>query len=227
MTAHTDERPPVITIDGPSGVGKGTLSLSLARELDWNFLDSGALYRILAYSVKHRSIEPNEIEQICSLISDLDIKFKVNHDGYDVILDGEDVTLAIREEWCGQLSSQLASNPDIRAELIQLQRNFRQSPGLVTDGRDMGTTIFPDAVLKLFLDADCEIRAKRRHNQLLEQGISASLEQIHRDMKERDKRDRERETSPLKAADDAILVDTTDLSVEDVFACVKQHLVHV
>ncbi|MGB1580169.1 MAG: (d)CMP kinase, partial [Nevskiales bacterium] len=199
---------PVITIDGPSGSGKGTIARRLAGELNWAMLDSGALYRLLALAAKSAGLSPEnaeQVEQAAALIPAMNIHFGSKADSSELIeLDSVDVTHEVRLESTGNLASRYASNPLIRGGLLQLQRDFRQAPGLVADGRDMGTVVFPDAPLKFFLTASVEERTRRRVLQLSEMGITANIDRIYSEIEARDARDRSRTESPLVPAEDAI-----------------------
>ncbi|QRN03923.1 (d)CMP kinase [Legionella sp. MW5194] len=209
---------PVITIDGPSGTGKGTICHMLADHLDWHVLDSGAIYRVLAYALRKNRIDFNQIQDIVKLAHSLDVRFETDpHQQSRVILDGEDVYDQLRSEQCGQDASVIAAIPEVREALLQRQRAFAQPPGLVTDGRDMGTVIFPDAVLKIYLDASAEERAARRYFQLKEKGIDVSLAQVVDELAKRDARDTQRSHAPLKPASDAVRIDTTGLTIVQVF----------
>lgn len=212
------DKTPVITIDGPSGTGKGTLCQLLAKHLGWNLLDSGALYRVLALAAKKHAVEINNEAALEVLAAHLDVQFKSNPSmkTISVILEGETVTDLIRSEECGDNASVIAQFPKVRAALLQRQRNFAEPPGLVTDGRDMGSVVFPQALMKIYLDASVEIRAKRRYSQLKEKGISASLPQVVEELAHRDRRDKERKSAPLCIPKDAIVIDTTHMSVEQV-----------
>ena len=203
---------PVITVDGPSGAGKGTVAKLLAEQLKFKILDSGALYRLTGLLVNRAGNGfDNEIEA-AELASSMQVEFTV--DG--VILNGEDVSLAIRTESAGNDASKVAAMPAVRAALLDWQKAFAKMPGLIADGRDMGTTVFPQAPLKIFLTASAEERAQRRHKQLNEKGISSSIAALAAEIAERDERDRTRATSPLVPADDAIVIDSTSLSIDEV-----------
>ena len=214
---------PVIAIDGPSGVGKGTVARALARQFGWHFLDSGSLYRILALAAQKAGIQSTDEPAIAALAPELNIKFVIQDDDVErLIVNGEEVAAVIRSETTGQLASVIAVYPKVRSALLERQRAFRQPPGLVADGRDMGTVVFPDAPLKIFLDASAEERARRRLNQLRKAGIEAKLAALHAEIRERDVRDRNRQHSPLKPANDAVVIDTTELAVQEVLACVEE-----
>jgi CMP/dCMP kinase len=216
---HSPSRiPPVITVDGPGGTGKGTLSRLLAKYLNWHFLDSGALYRILAYVALKKGVDLQDEESLTALVAPLKIKF-IEHSGGDaqVFLDDQEITQAIRTEQCGQVASQISVFPKVRQALIKRQQDFRQPPGLVADGRDMGTIIFPEAELKIYLIASQEERARRRYEQLKKSEINASLQHILAELCVRDLRDQNRIVAPLKPAEGAIIIDTTSMSIGDVF----------
>jgi cytidylate kinase len=213
-----DKKIPVITLDGPSGTGKGTLCHLLAKHLQWNMLDSGAIYRVLAYAIRKNNIDFQDINKIAELARALDLRFESSEDNASlVILNNEDVSKAIRSEQCGQDASKIAAIPEVRLALLERQRNFAQFPGLVTDGRDMGTVVFPDAVLKIFLYADEQERANRRYLQLKEKGNNVSLAQVVEELVKRDTRDTARTHAPLKPADDAVQIDTTRLTIVQAF----------
>jgi cytidylate kinase len=211
---------PVIAIDGPSGSGKGTISSRVAESLGFSLLDSGALYRVLGIACDRHGIDLTDSLAVANLARDLDIQFGLRGEG-SVCVDGEDVSLAIRTDLGSDMASKVGAIEEAREALFQRQQAFREAPGLVADGRDMGTTVFPDATLKIFLTANLEARAQRRYKQLIGKGINATLPALLRDLKERDRRDSERTVSPLKPAEDAIVIDTTDLTIEQV---VKQVL---
>jgi cytidylate kinase len=209
---------PVITVDGPSGTGKGTLSSYLANWLQWHFLDSGALYRVLALAAERHSINYEDVSGLAELARDLDVVFKhsASEEGKAVILEGTEVSVLIRTESCGTAASRIASLPEVRQALLDRQHSFRKPPGLVADGRDMGTVVFPAARLKIFLTASVEERARRRYKQLKEKGFDVNLPQLSVEITERDVRDSQRTVSPLRPAVDAAVIDTTHLNIEDV-----------
>jgi cytidylate kinase len=216
----------VLTVDGPSGSGKGTVGRIVAERLGWHFLDSGALYRLLALAADRRGIPLDDDGALTRLAARLDVSFVGGDATHEptVLLDGEAVTRDIRSETCGNNASRVAALAPVREALLARQRAFRRPPGLVADGRDMGTVVFPDAQAKVFLDASPEERAERRHNQLIEKGIDASLPTLVAEIAERDARDLERSAAPLKAAPGAIVVDTTGLSIDAVVDRVMQIL---
>jgi CMP/dCMP kinase len=209
---------PVITIDGPSGVGKGTISRLLAQKLGWHLLDSGALYRLTALAASRHGVALDDEVAVASIGRELPVEFLAEGDEeLKIILEKQDVTNDIRSEQAGENASRVAALPLLREALLQRQRDFAVLPGLVADGRDMGTTVFPEAVHKFFLDASAEVRAKRRYNQLKQKGFSASLRSLIEEIEQRDQRDRSRAVSPLRAADDAITVDTSLMNIDEVF----------
>ena len=206
---------PVITIDGPSGSGKGTVATLTAKDLGFRLLDSGALYRSLAVSAIKREVNMEDHQQLADLARCLNIEFDLFNSG-SVWLDGEDVSLSIRTDIVSEAASLLGTIPAVRTALHEQQLAFRKEPGLVADGRDMGTVIFPDALVKIYLTARLEERVQRRYKQLIDKGIDATLPLLLRDLKERDAKDSERPISPLKPAKDAVVLDTTDLQVDQV-----------
>jgi cytidylate kinase len=211
------QKEPVIAIDGASGTGKGTVSQILAKRLGWKFLDSGALYRVLALAAQKHSVALDNEKVLEVLAEHLDVQFIAQESEPPIIiLEGENVTEVIRTEKIGNAASIVAALPAVRASLLSRQRAFRESPGLVADGRDMGTVVFPDAELKIFLIASPEERALRRYNQLKERGISVTLSDLIKELRERDRRDQERTVAPLKPAEDAIRIDTDRLTIEQV-----------
>ena len=207
---------PVVAIDGPGGAGKGTISRMLAERLGWHLLDSGALYRLVALDASSRHIALDAEAGLARIAAGLDARFEARNGDERIWLAGRDVTQAIRSEACGQGASVVAALPAVRAALVQRQRDFRQPPGLVADGRDMATVIFPDAGLKVFLTASVEERALRRHKQLKDKGIDVSLAALSGDMAERDRRDSERSVAPLSPDQDARILDTTGMSIAEV-----------
>ncbi len=210
---------PVIAIDGPSGAGKGTIAALLAQRLSWHLLDSGALYRLLALAARRRGITAPEtaVAELAELARELPITFYLCSSGQSSsLLEGEDVSLAIRVPEISALASKVAAIPEVREGLFHRQRAFRQAPGLVADGRDMGTVVFTDADLKIFLTASAKERAKRRHKQLKEKGENVSISRLYRDIEERDERDRNRAVAPLKPAPDSIIIDSTNSGIESV-----------
>jgi cytidylate kinase len=220
-----DHKYPVITIDGASGTGKGTVSQLLAEHLGWNFLDSGALYRVLALAAQKHSVALDNEKALEVLGEHLDVQFIANRDkSPKIILESEEVTQTIRTEEIGNAASMIAALPAVRACLLSRQRAFRENPGLVTDGRDMGTVVFPDAEHKFFLTASPEIRAERRYKQLKGQGVDVNLGSLLEELRERDKRDRERAIAPLKPAEDAVVVDTDHLTIEQVVKTILEEI---
>jgi len=209
---------PVIAVDGPSGTGKGTICSHLASWLGWHLLDSGALYRILAIAAEKYQFELDNESAIAAIAGSLDVEFQQPQPGKDitVIFEGDDITRKIRTEECGNSASQIAVLPQVRTALLDRQRQFQQAPGLVADGRDMGTVVFSDAPLKIYLIASAEERAKRRYKQLKQKGFNVNLPRLAAEIAERDTRDSQRTISPLKPADDAIVVDTTTLDISEV-----------
>ena len=206
---------PVITIDGPSGAGKGTVSRLVAKKLGWHYLDSGSIYRSLAIALQQASVDSADVEAIVKVAQTMALEFDCG-DELIVKLNGEDITGRLGLESTGNLASQIAALPEVRRVLLQKQQDFRQLPGLVADGRDMGTVVFPDAANKVFLTASAEKRAERRYKQLIEKEIDANLVKIKNEIEARDRRDRERETAPLAMASDALYIDSSDMAIEAV-----------
>lgn len=209
---------PVLTVDGPSGSGKGTICALVARELGWHLLDSGALYRLVALGAMRHDIDLTDEAALAAYAAELDVAFELQSDGSAprILLEGEVVGNALRTEACGNAASKVAALEGVREALLQRQRDFQQPPGLVADGRDMGTTVFPAAGVKIFLTASVDERAQRRYKQLKEKGISANLPDLLTEIAERDARDAERSVSPLKPAADAVVLDTTNLTINEV-----------
>lgn len=212
------EAPPVIAVDGPAASGKGTIAQGVAQTLRLHYLDSGSLYRLVAVQALQAGIAPDEEDRLAQAAEGLESAFV----GERILLDGTDVTAAIRSNAVSAAASQIAVHPGVRQALLSLQRAFRRPPGLVADGRDMGTVVFPDARLKVFVTASAEERARRRYKQLIEKGNSVTLESLLRDIRERDARDGARAVAPLRPAADAIILDTTGMSVEASIAFVVQ-----
>lgn len=210
MMSHSDHIP-VITIDGPSASGKGTVAQRVAQALGFHYLDSGALYRVVALAAKTRGISWQDEESLTTLASSLDIRF----DNDRIMLDGIDVSDQVRSEEMGKGASQVAVHPRLRSALLDLQRSFRRTPGLVADGRDMGSVVFPDARTKIFLTASTEIRAERRYKQLMQKGMHANLQEILNDLKLRDERDSQRSVAPLQQCEDALLLETSNRTIEE------------
>tara|TARA_R110001583_G_scaffold26571_3_gene95757 strand:+ start:24644 stop:25321 length:678 start_codon:yes stop_codon:yes gene_type:complete len=206
----------IITIDGPSGSGKGTVCHILADKLGWNLLDSGALYRILAFAALQKKIPLDDDKVLATLAINLQVAFISNGVGVDTVLDGENVGDKLRTEVVAEAASKVASIQVVRDALLERQKAFYQLPGLIADGRDMGTVVFPSAPVKIFLDASAEERAQRRFNQLQNKGFDVSIAQILSEIKDRDYRDRNRAVAPLKPATDAVEIDSTSLSIDEV-----------
>jgi len=208
---------PVITVDGPGGSGKGTITTRLANYLGWHFLDSGALYRLTALAVMKTRVPLADANALGEIAANLEIRFETKGSAVVSWLEGEDVSDRLRQEDTGIMASRVSVIAAVSTALAQRQRRFRQPPGLVADGRDMGTVIFPDAKLKIFLTASAEIRAERRYKQLKEKGESVNLTPLFEEIKARDLRDQSRSVAPLRPAEDAVIIDSTDLSIDEVF----------
>ncbi len=223
---------PIITIDGPSGAGKGTIAQMLAEKLSWHLLDSGALYRIVGVVAHRHSLLPavdnsafsddlseQHKQQIANLVAAMHIAFQINQQSKEVepIVDGVNLSTEIRSDQAAQFASKVAAIPSVRDALLDLQRNFAQPPGLVADGRDMGTVVFPEAPVKIFLTASAQCRAERRYQQLINKGVGANMRALLKSIEDRDHRDQNRSVSPLVPADDALVIDSSHLSIEEVF----------
>jgi cytidylate kinase len=212
-----NEQVPVITIDGPSGAGKGTVARIVADQLGWHLLDSGAIYRVLAVAAQHHHVSLEDDTPLIPMAAHLDVQFEISNKGESkVILEGEDVSHAIRTEEIGEWASKVAAFPRVREALLRRQRAFSVTPGLVADGRDMGTVVFAQAPVKVFLTANAEERAQRRFNQLKEKGIDVTIGRLLGDIRQRDERDQNRKVAPLIPAEGALIIDSTELSVDEV-----------
>ena len=211
---------PVVTIDGPGGAGKGTLAAAIAEARGWHLLDSGALYRIIAVVALRQGVSLSDAALLTALCSELQIVFGAG----SVTVNGDDLTDAIRTEDVGSAASVVAALPPVREAILTLQKAFRRAPGLVADGRDMGTVVFPDASVKIFLDASAEARAERRYNQLKNKGLSVKFPTLLEQIQERDARDKERAVAPLRPAEDALIIDSSEMSIDAVVATVIEHI---
>ncbi len=206
---------PVLTIDGPSGAGKGTVSRLVSKKLGWNYLDSGSIYRSLAIAIQNTSVQVSDVDAIVEVASAMALEFECGNE-LIVKLNSENITSQLGLENTGSIASQIAAYPSVRAVLLKKQQDFKQLPGLVADGRDMGTVVFPDAEYKVFLTASAEKRAARRYKQLIEKEIDANIDEITSEIEARDRRDRERETAPLAMAVGALYIDSSDLTIDQV-----------
>lgn len=218
------QKAPVITIDGPSGSGKGTIAFRIAQALDWHILDSGIIYRAVAWALSYYSVSLVDRKGIADLLKRLQIVIENRTGRLKVSCNKHDISEAIRTEELGNLASKASTLSVIRQPVLQYQRSFCRWPGLVADGRDMGTVVFPNAILKFYFDADPQERAYRRYRQLQERGINVSLRDIREGLEERDRRDFNRVLSPTKPAADALIIDTTKLGIEEVFIRVMDHI---
>ncbi|WP_099612137.1 (d)CMP kinase [Vibrio fujianensis] len=214
----------VITVDGPSGAGKGTLCMLLAKKLGFQLLDSGAIYRVLALAALHHGVDIDSEDALVPLATHLDVQFVAEGDLVKVILEGEDVSRELRKEETGMAASKIAALPRVREALLRRQRAFDQGHGLVADGRDMGTVVFPQAAVKIFLDASAQERAQRRYKQLQLKGLNVKFDDLLSEIQERDERDRNRSVAPLRPAEDALLLDSTTLSIDQVVEQALQYI---
>lgn len=222
----TSSATPIVTIDGPSGSGKGSLCQLLAKQLDWHLLDSGALYRIVGLAAQKRGVDFADEASLAVLAASLNVEFQPGAAGEpaNVLLDGEDISQQVRAESSGELASKVAVHNGVRDALMGLQKSFAKAPGLIADGRDMGTVVFPEAAVKIYLTASAEERADRRYKQLKARGQSVNLAALLEDIKARDDRDINRAVAPLKPADDAVVIDSSRLAIEDVYSQVLVEL---
>ncbi|KOO08563.1 (d)CMP kinase [Vibrio hepatarius] len=220
MSSHT----PVVTVDGPSGAGKGTLCMLLSKKLGFHLLDSGAIYRVLALAAIHHGVDLESEDALVPLATHLDVQFIAEGDLVKVILEGEDVSGELRKEETGMAASKVAALPRVREALLRRQRAFAEGVGLVADGRDMGTVVFPQAEAKIFLDASAEERANRRLKQLQGKGLDVKFDDLLREIQERDERDRNRPVAPLRPAEDALLLDSTTMSIDEVVEQALQYI---
>ncbi len=215
---------PVITVDGPSGAGKGTLCMLLANQLGYHLLDSGAIYRVLALAAIHHGLDLESEDALVPIAMHLDVQFVAEGDLVKVILEGEDVSGELRKEQTGNVASKVAALPRVREALLRRQRAFNEAPGLVADGRDMGTVVFPEAEVKIFLDASADERAQRRYKQLQLKGLDVNFDDLLSEIEERDYRDRNRAVAPLRPAEDALVLDSTSLTIEQVVEKALQYI---
>ncbi|MBE3668030.1 cytidylate kinase [Vibrio navarrensis] len=215
---------PVITVDGPSGAGKGTLCMLLSKKLGFQLLDSGALYRVLALAAIHHGVDTESEDALVPLATHLDVQFIAEGDLVKVILEGEDVSKELRKEETGMAASKVAALPRVREALLRRQRAFETAPGLVADGRDMGTVVFPQAQAKIFLDASAQERAHRRLKQLQDKGLDVRFDDLLSEIQERDDRDRNRPVAPLRPAEDALVLDSTSMSIDEVVEKALQYI---
>ena len=220
----TDSAPFVVAIDGPSGSGKGSLALQLAHELGFHLLDSGAIYRLVAIKAMRENLDLGDESQVVGILEGLNIRFEAGEELSIPFLDDEDVSGELRQEKTGDAASQVARHPRVREQLLDLQRSFFQPPGLVADGRDMGTVVFPEARFKFYLYASVEIRAQRRHKQLINMGLSANIADLLAEIADRDERDMSRSASPLRPAEDALVIDSSLLDLTQVYELVMEHI---
>ncbi|CAM4025323.1 (d)CMP kinase [Vibrio vulnificus] len=215
---------PVVTVDGPSGAGKGTLCMLLSKKLGFQLLDSGAIYRVLALAAIHHGVDTESEDALVPLATHLDVQFVAEGDLVKVILEGEDVSKELRKEETGMAASKVAALPRVREALLRRQRAFEAAPGLVADGRDMGTVVFPNAKAKIFLDASAEERAHRRLKQLQDKGLDVRFDDLLSEIQERDDRDRNRPVAPLCPAEDALVLDSTSMSIDEVVEKALQYI---
>ncbi|MCG9696704.1 (d)CMP kinase [Shewanella sp. Isolate11] len=219
------QRAHIVTIDGPSGAGKGTVSQILASRLGWKLLDSGAIYRVLALAAIHHNVELDNEASLTLLAAHLDVQFiTTNANGIKVVLEGEDVSHAIRSQECSTAASKVAAFPSVREALLRRQRAFAEAPGLIADGRDMGTVVFPSTPAKLYLTATAEERAQRRYNQLQDKGFDVNIDRLLVEVIERDERDMNRPVAPLVPAEDALVIDTTTIGIDEVVELALAHI---
>jgi len=220
------ERAPVVTIDGPSGAGKGTISQLLAERLGWKLLDSGAIYRVLALAAIHHNVELDNEDSLSLLAAHLDVQFITGNGshGIKVVLEGEDVSTDIRSQECSNAASKVAAYPRVREALLRRQRAFNESPGLIADGRDMGTVVFPNTPAKIYLTASAEERAQRRYNQLQDKGFDVNIDRLLSEIIERDDRDTNRSVAPLVPAEDALVIDTSGIGIDEVLDIALTHI---